>query len=120
MNPRASDIAAARARRRRAMIRAYTAPGANGREVADKFGISINTLYVNMHRWGVTLDADERSERLALAARSTWKGRARKTRGRPSAWPDCPAHLLPDYHNMVYRKNYRAAEARAILESQQR
>jgi len=85
---------------------------------------------------GVKLSIQERNQRIALLYPKTsqrviadmfciTQGRVsqivrlmggKASTGKPPVWPDCPQHLIHDYHHL--RRYMTAAEAKAMLEEE--
>ncbi|WP_374412713.1 helix-turn-helix domain-containing protein [Novosphingobium colocasiae] len=93
---------AQKAARRQAMIRAYRDKGMTSAEVAKRFKVKRNTVFVNMARWGVKLPPQDARARMG------------STSGRPEFWLNCPEHLREDYDTL--RKYHGAVVARRMLE----
>lgn len=94
--------AAQKLARRQAMIRAYRDKGMTSTEVAKRFKVKRNTVFVNMARWGVKLSPHEARSRMG------------STPGSGAVWADCPEHLQEDYD--ILRKYHGARAARRMLE----
>lgn len=99
-------------KRNRMMVADFRA-GMTQRELGQKYGLETGSVSARLSKLGVHISLSERVRRQkASMHRNGTKA------GRKPVWPDCPDHIRPEYMKLRKHYGFRAADARAVLETE--